>query len=51
MYPLQKGEFFVFKDQKKYNFPIPKKPKVMLENFYGKDYMHFPKDVYPQHRK
>lgn len=49
IFPLSEGEFNVIQDQKSYMFPIPNTPSVMLENFYGKDYMMFPKDVYPTH--
>lgn len=49
VFPLGKGEFIVFKDQRISLFPIPNNPVEMLENFYGKDYMFFPRDLYPRH--
>jgi|SRR5690554_297503 len=51
VFPLSKGEFNVMPNQKTNLFPIPNSPEVLFENFYGKDYMFFPMDLYPRHFK
>jgi phosphorylcholine metabolism protein LicD len=48
IYPLQNTEFNVDKEQNN-KFPIPNNSAGVLEDFYGKDYMHFPKSVFPLH--
>lgn len=50
VFPLVKEKFIVYKEQEKEEFPIPNNPKPMFENYYiGKDYMHFPKNLFPEH--
>lgn len=51
VFPLHEAPFLVREDQKVLQYPIPNYPKEYLENFYGKDYMFFPNDLYPTHRK
>lgn len=51
IFPLQKQEFIFANDQEVKRFPIPNNPKGVLEDFYSKDFMHFPTDLYPKHVK
>lgn len=50
VFPLKMNEFIVYDNQEKKSFPIPNYPETMFVNYYiGKDYMYFPKDIYPKH--
>lgn len=49
VFPLKKGEFIVLDNQKNTEYPVPNNPFILFENFYGKNYMSFPKDLSPQH--
>lgn len=49
VFPLSTGLFIVKENQKIKEFPVPNNPFEYLENFYGKDYMLFPKDIFPKH--
>lgn len=52
LYPLAKSpfslDFSVSGDQTR-EFPVPKQPDNMLIDYYGRDYLWFPMDLYPKH--
>lgn len=49
VFPLTQGEFNVYDNQVNKFYPTPNTPHILFENFYGKDYMWFPKDLQPKH--
>ncbi len=49
VFPLIEIDFFVYKSQNLNKVPIPNTPHDYLQRFYGRDYMLFPRDLYPNH--
>lgn len=49
VYPLKHVGFSISGLQSANTFPIPDNAGGILQDFYGKDYMYFPKNVFPIH--
>lgn len=49
VFPLKKIAFNVYDNQTLKCIPVPCNPEEYLNNYYGEDYMFFPKDLYPKH--
>lgn len=49
VFPLKSGFFYVNEDIKRTEYPIPFNAQNVLTQIYGRDYMCFPKDLYPKH--
>lgn len=49
VFPIQRMQFKVYDEQKLQKIPARTNPYEYIVNFYGKDYMYFPKDLYPTH--
>jgi len=46
-FPLREVPFYVYKDQKKKKWPVPKLPEAYLIHRFGPDYQYFPKELFP----
>lgn len=51
IFPLQKQPFIVDENQQTELFPIPNNSDEVLQDFYGRDFLNFPSNLYPSHRK